>query len=113
MAFSEAETSIIGMTHAELGGVIMDKWKFPEEIIAAVRNHHDEDVLAKDDLSVVVGLANSLVISMGIGVGVDGLAVRMRGEKLIEMGLDEKNLDLLTADMVIELEKAEDLLHID
>ncbi len=113
MAFSEAETEVIGMTHSELGGLIMEKWKFPEGITIAVRSHHDEDVLEKDDLSVVVGLANSLVISMGIGVGADGLATRMRGEKLTGMGLEERNLDLLMAEMVIEMEKAEDLLDID
>ncbi len=112
MAFSEAETEVIGITHSELGGMIMDKWKFPEEIIAAVKNHHAEDVLSMGNLSVVVGLANSLVISMGIGVGVDGLATRMRGEKLKEMGLDERNLDLLMAELVTEMEKAEDLFNI-
>ncbi len=113
VSFSEAENEVIGMTHAELGGRIMDKWKFPEEIVAAVRRHHDDDVLAGDLLSVVVALANSLVISMGIGVGVDGLATRMRGERLKELGFDDRALDLLMAELVTEMEKAEDLLHID
>ena len=112
-SFSEAENQVIGMTHAELGGRIMDKWKFPEEIITAVRRHHDDDVLAGDLLSVVVALANSLVISMGIGVGVDGLATRMRGERLKELGLADRTLDLLMADLVTELEKAEELLQIE
>jgi len=112
VSFSEAENEVIGMTHAELGGRIMDKWKFPEEIVTAVRSHHDDDVLEKDLLSVVVGLANSLVISMGIGVGVDGLATRMRGDRLKELGFDDRALDLLMAELVTEMEKAEDILRI-
>ncbi|HUT63981.1 MAG TPA: HDOD domain-containing protein, partial [Anaerolineae bacterium] len=46
ISFLEAEKTILGIDHAEVGAKILDKWKFSEEIISSVKKHHmplDED----------------------------------------------------------------------
>ena len=37
-----AEQQIIGTDHAMLGGMLMEKWRFPERLIDSVRRHHSE-----------------------------------------------------------------------
>jgi HD-like signal output (HDOD) protein len=44
-----AEYRVLGTDHAEIGALILDKWSFPEEIVNAVRWHHDPDRISKTD----------------------------------------------------------------
>jgi putative nucleotidyltransferase with HDIG domain len=40
-SYSQAESSVLGVTHAELSAAVVNSWKLPEEIELAVRCHHD------------------------------------------------------------------------
>lgn len=35
------ETEFFGVTHAELGAALLERWKLPAPIVAAVRHHHE------------------------------------------------------------------------
>ncbi|MHB1378777.1 MAG: HDOD domain-containing protein [Desulfurivibrionaceae bacterium] len=111
-SFVEAEKELLGASHAELGGMIMSQWDFPKEIELAVLQHHDPDALEKDPLTAIVALANALVISMGIGVGADGLSVRMQGGGLKRFGITPMHLELCMANLLTELDRAQELFHI-
>lgn len=111
-SFVEAEKELLGITHAELGGKILERWEFPVEIQQAVLHHHDPEALEMAPLIALIALANTLVISMGIGVGADGLATKMRGEGLRRFGITQPHLDMCMANLLQELEQAEELLHI-
>lgn len=110
--FIEAEKELLGINHAELGGVILKRWDFPDDVQQAVRDHHDPEALNKEPLTALVALANALVISMGIGVGADGLATRMQGEGLQRFGITRSHLDMAMANLFQELGEAEELLQI-
>ncbi|MDR3191704.1 MAG: HDOD domain-containing protein [Treponema sp.] len=49
-----------GMNHAEIGALIAEKWNFPEDLVAAIRFHHDPSSTPKDkqDMVEAVYLAN-------------------------------------------------------
>ena len=111
-SFVEAEKELLGINHAELGGMILEKWEFPEEMRLAVLQHHDPDALHKDPLTAVVALSNALVISMGIGVGADGLATKMQGEGLKRFGITPMDLDRCMANLLCDMEQAQELFHI-
>lgn len=111
-SFVEAEKELVGASHAELGGMIMSQWGFPKEIELAVLQHHDPDALEKDPLTAIVALANTLVISMGIGVGADGLSVKMQGSGLKRFGITPMHLELCMANLLTELDRAQELFHI-
>ncbi len=111
-SFTEAEKFYLGITHAELGAMILEKWDFPQEQIEAVRHHHDPDALTQADLTALVALANSLVITMGIGVGADGLATELHGRGLERFGITPEELQLAMADLFMEMEKAEDVINL-
>ena len=40
-SYTDAESAVLGVTHAELSGAVVNSWKLPEEIELAVRCHHD------------------------------------------------------------------------
>ena len=109
-SFIEAEKKVLGINHAELGGMIMEKWEFAEELSQAVKQHHDPDALAKGELTALVAIANTLVISMGVGVGADGLSGKLQGEGLKRFSINNIAIERYMADLVLELEKAEEML---
>jgi len=49
---------------------------------------------------------------MGIGVGADGLATRLKGDGIKRFGITQKDLDLHMADLIDEMDRAQELLHL-
>jgi len=111
-SFVEAEKELLGANHAELGGMILQNWEFDPEMVAAVREHHDENALQKGPLSALIALSNAVVVSIGIGGGVDGLAIKLHGEGLKKYDIPQQIIESCMAQLLVELEKAEEFLHI-
>ena len=112
LPFEAAEHEVIGIDHAKLGGIIFQKWGFPEDMKVAVENHHEPDALDRDDLSALVALANAIVLSMGIGVGVNGLASSLDGHGLKRFGIDSADLQRYMVSLFDEMAKAQELLNL-
>jgi putative nucleotidyltransferase with HDIG domain len=56
-----AEKEVLGTDHAEIGALILHKWRFPPDLIDAVRWHHDPDGAESSNLHTdLVYLANLL-----------------------------------------------------
>jgi HD-like signal output (HDOD) protein len=78
--FQEAEESLIGYSHAQLGEYIAKKWNFPTKLSMCIRYHHSPSAAPKDGFAAgeykllgIVHLADALSMMMGSGVGDDGL----------------------------------------
>jgi HD-like signal output (HDOD) protein len=63
----QAETEVLGVNHAELGGQIAGTWKLPEGLIKGVTFHHSPDE-GRDLVCDVVYLANIAAKRIGEGV---------------------------------------------
>lgn len=111
-SFVEAERELLGMDHAELGGAILEKWEFAPDLVDAVRSHHQPDALEKAPLTALIALSNSLVISMGIGIGADGLAAEVQGEGLEKIGVSPEMLQLCMMDLLEEMDKAQEMMNL-
>ena len=37
------EQATLGIDHAEIGAMLMDYWKLPEEVVIAIKEHHNEN----------------------------------------------------------------------
>ncbi|GHV83047.1 ATP-binding protein [Spirochaetia bacterium] len=86
-----------GMNHAEIGGMLAEKWNLPEILVTAIRYHHDPTAAPKNTRAVVdvVYLANMLCeIERGTAVCdqlyadvIDGfgLTSKKQIEKIIEL----------------------------
>jgi putative nucleotidyltransferase with HDIG domain len=61
-----AEKEVLKTDHAEIGALILSKWSFPDDLINAVRWHHNPDGLENSNLQPeIVYLANLLCHSKG------------------------------------------------
>lgn len=110
-SFVEAEKDVIGMDHAEVGARISELWKFPEDMIQAIRLHHNPQAAPEgDSLTHIVYLANMITLFMGIGASGSGLY--MRGQKSImkRYGLKEKDLEVIMAEFYDEYNKSREML---
>lgn len=72
ISFQDAERQFYPFTHAEVGGLVIKKWNFPEMLMKAVLQHHAYAFAEDEDpyqvtLACVVGLANLLCHKVGLG----------------------------------------------
>lgn len=43
LSSADAELEVLGADHAEIGGLILERWNLPEPVVAGVRYHHSPD----------------------------------------------------------------------
>lgn len=62
------ERETLGVTHCELGEWLMRAWDLPDEVVEAVRHHHDPDYRSEfSEYANLVCVANRLLQRAGIG----------------------------------------------
>ena len=62
--FMEAEKKILGYTHALVGGAILQRWMFPEDVVQAARSHH-ENKIHTSPIVRITKMADFLSITLG------------------------------------------------
>ena len=66
--FAEVEQTEFGFTHAQVGQMVADKWRFAMNIEDAIANHHHPDQAKSGrQIADIVSLANSLCHKLEIG----------------------------------------------
>lgn len=114
VSFQEAETKVVGMNHAEVGALLLERWKFPAALVDSVRTHHrPEDGTVDRSLSRISHLADALTMTTGMGLGIDGLAYVLDERSLVALGLnDAERLDRLLETLVQRIQQADDVLRV-
>ncbi len=92
--FLDAESGILGVNHAEAGGRIGVAWNFDEELVNAIRYHHDPANGEKSRLLFLVHFSDVLCLTSGIGGGADGLRYNVDHELLKSHGIGPKEFEL-------------------
>ena len=89
----EIEMKLLGVNHAEVGGRLLERWKLPENVVSAVRYHHQPSA-AKDHstLAACVYLGNFVAYFMGHGYGRHSLDLKARDETLKILNLSAERL---------------------
>jgi len=89
----EVEEMILGCNHAEVGARLLERWKLPEHLIAAVRFHHKPAAAGKHiRLAACVYLGNFIAYFMGYGYGHHALSLSSRDETLRILNLSSERL---------------------
>jgi putative nucleotidyltransferase with HDIG domain len=92
-ALVDTEKRLLGVQHAEIGGRLLARWKFPSNIVAAIWFHHDPAAAAPHQkLAAYVYLANMIAYFIGHGYGHHAFALRGRAEALEILGLKGDDL---------------------
>ncbi len=91
---SAVEQEVFGFSHARIGGILADRWQFPEVYGRAIRFHHEPSRLnpEKSDpaaLRVVnaVHVANKMVKLLGLGKSTDPKSDTVGKEALRSIGI--------------------------
>ncbi len=88
MTFAQAEREVLGFDHAEAGARLLERWNLPDSLVTAVRWHHAP--LASPSPSLLpclVHVADAVCLTLGIGLGLDGLAYMFHPEALAALDL--------------------------
>ena len=106
MTYSEAEQAIFSFDHAEAGAYLLERWNLPASLVAAVRYHHTPlDAPGDSPLPCLVHVADAICLTLGIGLGLDGLAYTLEPEALSRLQLtadDFEEVASQTCDMLSE-----------
>lgn len=110
--FLEAEEEILGFNHGQVGAEVAKKWNLPDELIEAIAYHHTpEKAIIDFKLTSIIHVADAIVMTMGIGLGSDGMVYNYSQKALEVLGIDSNMLEQLiseTSDLLCD----EDAFHI-
>ncbi len=110
-SFMDAEKKVIGINHAELGGLVAKMWKFSPKMVFIITNHHMPNDAAKKDLeTTLVYLADTVCMMMGIGGGADGLAYRFHKDVMESLSISPMDLQEIIAGFGEKMQQIDDLL---
>lgn len=91
--FIEAENAVLGFNHALVGARVAEKWNLPPELVDTIAHHHNpEKAKVNKTLTSIVHLADAVCVSMGIGIGIDGMLYTVSSEVLTSLKLDEDDV---------------------
>lgn len=110
LAFDKVEESLLGINHAELGALLLEKWGLPTQITDVVRYHlRPDDSPTRDPVLDLVHVGNMMARIIGIGLGVDGLNYELSRTAVERLGLKPEMVDMAAANVVMELGNLWDL----
>jgi HD-like signal output (HDOD) protein len=93
------------LTHAELSAEALEKWKFPQEVQLAVRDHHHPPAFHAGGtipLSAVINAANQYVNSTGESIVASKLVAAEDAGAITSLGIPEEKLGQMLVDFKAE-----------
>jgi putative nucleotidyltransferase with HDIG domain len=111
IAFEEAENKVLGTNHADIGGLILNQWCLPADIVNAVRWHHDPDSAEQSGLMLdIVHVANALCLMIGIGDGRNSLKHQPSGVVIERLGLGPGHLEKVASQTMLWVEELSEVI---
>jgi HD-like signal output (HDOD) protein len=99
---------VLGIDHAELGGMVARVWQFSPKMIDLIKNHHQplmSELALKESAAVYMG--DILCMMIGAGVGADGLAYRFQDQVIDLLGITEKEIQLILVEFAEKMDRLE------
>lgn len=110
--FMDAERLIIGFDHAEVGSQIGEKWNLPEELVESIAKHHNpSEAKINPKLTGLIHVADALSMSMGMGLGGDGMYYPFDGGVSAKLNLTEDVLEETLAELADSLINSDAMLE--
>ncbi|MBI5266844.1 MAG: HDOD domain-containing protein, partial [candidate division Zixibacteria bacterium] len=109
-SFEQAEREVVGYDHAELGAMVAERWNFPNDLVQAVRWHHEPNKAGADRQAVdIIHVADSLCVMQGIGIGHDGLSYRPCADSLQRLNVTGVIIETATSQILDSLAEIESI----
>ncbi len=103
--FEEAEKRVIGVDHAEVGGMTAERWNFPPAIVETIRWHHQPEKAAVQSETIdIVHVADATCLIQGFGIGSDGIQYKLNNDSVDRLNITSKILEQAASELVTVLE---------
>ena len=114
VTFLEAEGAELEFSHAEIGGLLMETWKLPEQLVAALRFHHSPSAAPEEhrQITAVVHLADIFTRALLIGSGGDHKIPTVSGPAWEALKLSDSDLPGIFGEISAEVRKAGTFLEL-
>jgi putative nucleotidyltransferase with HDIG domain len=106
----EEEKATYGLDHGEVGAQILERWKFPAELVAAMKQTHSP--LRENRLSCILHLADEMTYQLGLNGPGQFRAPAIQLDTFSILAIDPANVETQLASAAEEIEKAEIFLNI-
>jgi len=110
ISFEQAEELVLGINHAELGAILLERWSIPEPIVNIVRYRLRPDDCPERDLALDLVHVGDVIAKMtGIGMGIDGMQYAPSQAVFERLAITPQHMENV---MVVMLEQIADLRDI-
>ena len=62
----QAELEVFGTSHAEVGGLLAEQWRFPEDYIDVIRHHHGQQTDTMTTLTHLIHISDQICLNVGL-----------------------------------------------
>jgi putative nucleotidyltransferase with HDIG domain len=109
----ESEKKLLGVQHAEVGARLLERWRFPPNIVSAVWFHHAPKGAGKSQrLASYIYMADMIAHFMGYGYGHLAFALRGRNDALTILGLTSESIPQFLMAFFDEMHKVDALFSL-
>lgn len=113
ISMAQAEEAVFGYNHAQVGGLLAERWGLSPAICNAVTYHH---AVAQDDehcnTTSIIAVANGLAHQSGLSNHAHGSTQEIDEFALATLGINEEQLSVIGVVMVQEVVKAQQSFQI-
>jgi putative nucleotidyltransferase with HDIG domain len=112
LTYVAAERQILGFDHAQVGGLVARRWRFPDELASCIAWHHHprHDRIANTSFD-AVHIANAVAKTIGTGLGIEGMNMKIDVNAAESLGLTAESLEALCAYTMLELPRTLELFE--
>lgn len=94
MTFDQMERKVLGFSHADVGAHLADRWNLPKVFVDAIGYHHSPNEAPQPNpVTDYVHVGDYVTMSVGLGLGADGLRYEFFPEAMARVGIDEDAVD--------------------
>lgn len=106
MSDLEAEQQALGFTHTELGGLLVDQWNFPEELVHTIRYYRaPSESPSKSVLTSIVHMAKSIALESGFGVECEQMRYPVLDFALKAVAISPEKFEVIKQEAIAYIEE--------
>jgi putative nucleotidyltransferase with HDIG domain len=111
--FFDSEHRLLGITHQEIGGILIEQWRLPIPILHAVSSHHNPPIKGEEyKIAAIVHCADIFARALGYGNGGDNKIPMVNDTVWESLGMDKVDLARMFDNIENDLTKTGALFQI-
>lgn len=109
--FIEFEREIIGVDHAEVGAIMIDKWNLPEYFIEPIKYHHEPSKAKNKFITNILHIADIIAKFTSINYHDELKKAHIDGDAISALRLNENDLKMIVEKLEYEMSNADLFLN--